>query len=188
MRQLKEFSIPAEKSYLDRVRDVFRFCCVTGLRYSDAFNLRRADIKEDYIEVTTQKTTDSLRIPLNTPASAILEKYKNVPFENGKALPVISNQKMNDYLRELCQLAGIDAPVRITTIRGNVRTDEIIPKYKLIGTHAARRTFVTTMLSKGISAEVVMKITGHSSYSAMKPYIEIVSSARANAMQVLNEI
>ena len=81
---------------LERVRDVFLFQCFTGLGYSDVFNLRRSDIKGDYMEVTTVKTSDSLIIELNDHSRAILEKYKDVEFENDKALPVITNQKMND--------------------------------------------------------------------------------------------
>lgn len=97
LTQLREYQIPSAKQYLERVRDVFLFCCFTGLRYSDVYNLRRSDIKADHIEITTVKTADSLTIELNKHSKAILEKYKDVHFENAKALPVISNQKMNDY-------------------------------------------------------------------------------------------
>ena len=90
------------------MRDVFFFQCFTGLSYSDVFNLRRRDIKGDHIEVTTVKTSDSLIIELNDHSKAILEKYKDVEFENDKALPVITNQKMNDYLKELAELAEIN--------------------------------------------------------------------------------
>ena len=77
-----------------------------GLRYSDVFNLRRCDVHEDHIDVTTVKTNDTLRIELNEESKGILERYANMTFENDKALPVISNQKMNDSLHELCRLAG----------------------------------------------------------------------------------
>ena len=114
-----------ETAYYDRVRDVFLFQCFTGLRYSDVFNLRRSDIKGDHIEVTTVKTSDSLIIELNNHSKAILDKYKDVAFEDDKVLPVITNQKMNDYLKELAELAGIDEPVRQTYYRGNERIDEV---------------------------------------------------------------
>lgn len=78
LTKLREFEIPPAKQSLDRVRDVFLFQCFTGLRYSDVYNLRRSDIKEDYIEVTTIKTSDSLVIELN---KVILEKYQDVVFE-----------------------------------------------------------------------------------------------------------
>ena len=142
LNKLREFEIPAAKQALDRVRDVFLFQCFTGLRYSDVFNLRRSDIKGDHIEVTTVKTSDSLIIELNNHSKAILDKYKDVAFEDDKVLPVITNQKMNDYLKELAELAGIDEPVRQTYYRGNERIDEVTPKYALLGTHAGRRTFI----------------------------------------------
>lgn len=125
LNRLREFKIPSNKQALERVRDVFLFQCFTGLRYSDVFNLRRSDIKGDHIEVTTVKTSDSLIIELNNHSKAILDKYKDVAFEDDKVLPVITNQKMNDYLKELAELAGIDEPVRQTYYRGNERIDEV---------------------------------------------------------------
>ena len=188
LNKLREFEIPAAKQALDRVRDVFLFQCFTGLRYSDVFNLRRSDIKGDHIEVTTVKTSDSLIIELNKHSKAILDKYKNVAFEDDKVLPVITNQKMNDYLKELAELAGIDEPVRQTYYRGNERIDEVTPKYALLGTHAGRRTFICNALALGIPPQVVMKWTGHSDYKAMKPYIDIADDIKANAMSKFNQL
>ena len=188
LNKLREFEIPAAKQALDRVRDVFLFQCFTGLRYSDVFNLRRSDIKGDHIEVTTVKTSDSLIIELNNHSKAILDKYKDVAFEDDKVLPVITNQKMNDYLKELAELAGIDEPVRQTYYRGNERIDEVTPKYVLLGTHAGRRTFICNALALGIPPQVVMKWTGHSDYKAMKPYIDIADDIKANAMSKFNQL
>ena len=188
LNKLREFEIPAAKQALDRVRDVFLFQCFTGLRYSDVFNLRRSDIKGDHIEVTTVKTSDSLIIELNKHSKAILDKYKDVAFEDDKVLPVITNQKMNDYLKELAELAGIDEPVRQTYYRGNERIDEVTPKYALLGTHAGRRTFICNALALGIPPQVVMKWTGHSDYKAMKPYIDIADDIKANAMSKFNQL
>ena len=188
LNKLREFEIPTTKQALDRVRDVFLFQCFTGLRYSDVFNLRRSDIKGDHIEVTTVKTSDSLIIELNNHSKAILDKYKDVAFEDDKVLPVITNQKMNDYLKELAELAGIDEPVRQTYYRGNERIDEVTPKYALLGTHAGRRTFICNALALGIPPQVVMKWTGHSDYKAMRPYIDIADDIKANAMSKFNQL
>ena len=188
LNKLREFEIPAAKQALDRVRDVFLFQCFTGLRYSDVFNLRRSDIKGDHIEVTTVKTSDSLIIELNNHSKAILDKYKDVAFEDDKVLPVITNQKMNDYLQELAELVGIDEPVRQTYYRGNERIDEVTPKYALLGTHAGRRTFICNALALGIPPQVVMKWTGHSDYKAMKPYIDIADDIKAYAMSKFNQL
>ena len=188
LNRLREFKIPSNKQALERVRDVFLFQCFTGLRYSDVFNLRRSDIKGDHIEVTTVKTSDSLIIELNKHSKEIIEKYKDVAFEDGKVLPVITNQKMNDYLKELAELAGINEPVRQTYYRGNERIDEVTPKYVLLGTHAGRRTFICNALALGIPPQVVMKWTGHSDYKAMKPYIDIADDIKANAMSKFNQL
>ena len=188
LNKLREFKIPPTKQALERVRDVFLFQCFTRLRYSDVFNLRRSDIKGDHIEVTTVKTSDSLIIELNDHSKAILDKYKDVEFENDKALPVITNQKMNDYLKELAELAEINEPVRQTYYKGNERIDEVTPKYALLGTHAGRRTFICNALALGIPPQVVMKWTGHSDYKAMKPYIDIADDIKANAMSKFNQL
>ena len=188
LNKLREFKLPPTKQALERVRDVFLFQCFTGLRYSDVFNLRRSDIKGDHIEVTTVKTSDSLIIELNDHSRAILEKYKDVEFENDKALPVITNQKMNDYLKELAELAEINEPVRQTYYKGNERIDEVTPKYALLGTHAGRRPFICNALALGIPPQVVMKWTGHSDYKAMKPYIDIADDIKANAMSKFNQL
>ena len=188
LNRLREFKIPSNKQALERVRDIFLFQCFTGLRYSDVFNLHRSDIKGDHIEVTTVKTSDSLIIELNNHSKAILDKYKDVAFENDKVLPVITNQKMNDYLKELAEMAGIDEPVRQTYYKGNERIDDVTPKYALLGTHAGRRTFICNVLALGIPPQVVMKWTGHSDYKAMKPYIDIADDIKANAMSKFNQL
>lgn len=76
LNKLKDYHIPHDKQYLERVRDVFLFCCFTSLRYSDVRNLKRSDIKPDHIEVTTVKTADSLIIELNDHSKAILENTR----------------------------------------------------------------------------------------------------------------
>ena len=188
LNQLRDFTIPETKKYLERVRDVFLFCCFTGLRHSDVYNLKRSDVKDNYIEITTIKTADNLIIELNNHSKTILDKYKNIAFENNKALPVISNQKMNDYLKELGELAEINEPVRVTYYKGNQRIDEVMPKYALLGTHAGRRTFICNALSLGIPPQVVMKWTGHNDYKAMKPYIDIADDIKVSAMDKFNQL
>lgn len=186
IKKLMEYEIPANKQHLDRVRDAFLFCCYSGLRHSDLYNLRRSDVHEDYISITTVKTAHSLRIELNDMTRAILDKYKDIPFKDDKALPVLTNQKMNDYIKVLCEMAGIDTPVRITYYKGNERFDTVYPKHQLIGTHAGRRTFICTALSLNIPPDVIMKWTGHRSYKSMMPYIAIADKTKAEAMARFN--
>jgi len=188
IRKLLAYEIPESKAYLQRVRDVFVFCCFTSLRHSDVYNLRRSDVKDDHIEITTKKTADTLSIDLNDVARGILDKYKDVPFPGNKALPVISNQKMNDYLKELCELAGFDEEIHITTYQGAERIDTVYPKYALIGTHQGRKSFICNALAAGIPVNVVMKWTGHSDYKAMKPYIDVADTIRAWEMNKMNNL
>lgn len=123
---------------------------------------------------------------MNDITKAILDKYKDIPFKDNKALPNYTNQAMNRDLKELCKLAEINDPIRITSYKGNVRIDEIHPKWELVGTHTGRRSFVVNALSLGIPPNVVMKWTGHSDYKAMKPYIDIVDSIKASSMTKFN--
>jgi integrase len=123
---------------------------------------------------------------LNKHNKAILDKNNDVAFEENKVLPIITNQKMNDYLKELAELAGIDGTVRQTCYRGNERIDEVTPKYALLGTHAGSRTFICNVLALGIPPQVVMKWTGHSDYRAMKPCIGVADNIKANAMSKFN--
>ncbi|MBR0499763.1 MAG: integrase catalytic domain-containing protein [Bacteroidales bacterium] len=180
--RVRDLELSESQAYLDPIRDVFLFCCFSGLRHSDVNNLRRSDVKGDHIEITTQKTADSLSIELNKVTKAILEKYKDTPFKDNKALPNYTNQAMNRDIKELCRLAGINEEIRVTTYKGNVRTDKIQPKWELVGTHTGRRTFIVNALSLGITPNIVMKWTGHSDYKAMKPYIDIVDSIKASSM------
>lgn len=142
--------------------------------------------KRRVYSVVTQKTVDGLRIELNNYSKAILDKYKNTPFLNDKALPVISNVKMNEYLKELRELAGINEPQRIIYFKGNERIEEVHSKYALLTTHCGRRTFIVNALFLGIPAEVVMRWTGHSNYKAMKPYRKIVDTLKEQEMTKFN--
>jgi len=173
---------------LAKTRDCFCFCAFTSLRYSDMAKLRRADITEEGISVTMKKTRDRVTIELNDRSRAILEKYKDLQSPQGLALPVISNQKMNGYLKTLCELCGINEPVTLDYFKAGKRLSEVFPKYQLIGTHAGRRTFIVFALSMGIDPAIVMKWTGHTDYQAMRPYIDIVGTAKAAAMDKFNHL
>ena len=187
LEQLETYEIPENKKYLERVRDVFLFCCYSSLRYSDVYNLKRSDIQNNKMLITTIKTHDDLAIELNKTTTALLKKYADCDFPDNKALPVITNQKMNDYLKELCELAGIDTPISEVFYKGGVRHEITTPKYALMSTHAGRRTFICKALSMNIPPEVVMKWTGHSDYKAMKPYIAVADKVKADAMKLFDK-
>ncbi len=169
-------------------RDIFCFCSFTSLRFSDAINLKRSDIYDNTITITTIKTADTISIELNKYAQAILAKYAGNSKLGEYALPHITNQRMNIYLKNLCELCGINQPVTMAFYKGSQRYDVTSPKYELIGTHAGRRTFICNALMLGIPAEIVMKWTGHSDYKAMKPYIDVTNAAKAVEMNKFNAL
>ena len=178
--------LPENIKALERVRDVFCFCCFTSLRYSDVENLKRTDIKGDELHITTIKTDDTLTIDLNDYSKAILLKYADEVYPNNKALPVISNQRMNDHLKQMGEVCGLDTPTTITYYKGSKRFDEVYPKYELIGTHCGRRTFICNALMLGIAPVTVMKWTGHSDYKSMQPYIDVADAEKKKAMSLFN--
>lgn len=188
IKLLKNYQFLPTQKALEQVRDVFLFCCFTGLRYSDVAKLKKTDVKDGYLNVITQKTVDGLRIELNKHSQAILNKYKNKTLLHGLALPVISNTKMNAHLKNLGQLVGLDEPTRIVFFQGNVRHEQVFPKWALLTTHCGRRTFVITALQLGIPSEVIMKWTGHNDFSAMKPYVKIVDELKEKAMTRFDDI
>jgi integrase len=182
---LYSFDFSARPS-LSAVRDVFCFCCFTGLRYSDVAKLLRCDIKGNTINIVTQKTVDGLIIELNKYSNEILQKYENIRLPNDAALPVISNVKMNEYLKEMGKIAELNVPQRIVYFKRNRRYEETLPKYALLTTHCGRRTFIVNALRLGIPSEVIMKWTGHNDFKAMKPYIKIVDKLKASEMEKFN--
>ena len=172
---------------LGKARDLFCFCAFTSLRYSDLVEVRRTDIQDGVMTITTQKTHDRLPIVLHKNAIAILDKYKDEVFPQGKALPYMANQHMNRCLKDLGEICGFTTPYTITCYRNGKRYDEVYPKYDLIGTHAGRKTFICFALSNGVAPDVVMKFTGHCDYKSMKPYIDITEGAKKDAIHKMEE-
>ena len=131
------------------VRDSFCFACFTGLRFSDISKLRHFHIKEDFVEIKTEKTKDNLKIPLNQYAKEILSKY--VGYYHDKPLPTgITNQKTNEYLKEIGQFAELDDQISLDKFSRSNKLHFEKKKWELLTTHTARRTFVTLALEKGI--------------------------------------
>ncbi|MCR5710301.1 MAG: phage integrase SAM-like domain-containing protein [Bacteroidales bacterium] len=186
IKRLCDFEIPPEYERLEKIRDVFVFCCYSSLRWSDVENLRRADLKESFMAVTTVKTADNIEIEYNNITTRILEKYKDCEFEGDRALPVLSNQKMNDGLKLLFRLAGFNEKVRTTYFKAGRRYDNYKEKWQLITTHAGRRSFICNALAKGIPVNVVMEWTGHSGYMSMKPYIAVAEEVKKREMTKFN--
>ena len=161
----KSFSIKR----LDQVKDVFLFSCFTGLSYIDVFNLRESNIRESFdgnqwIIGKRAKSNVSFNVPLLDVPKMILDKYKGT-LSNGELLPVISNQKMNAYLKEIADICQIN---------------------KVLTYHSARHTFATTVtLSKGVSIESVSKMLGHTNIKTTQIYARITDNKISNEMNIL---
>ena len=186
LKRLYTLDIPSDEpqyAQMSLTRDIFCFCSFTSLRFSDAVRLNASNIQGKLLIVTTQKTNDSLSIDLNPYAMEILDKYLPGAGKYGAIFPHIAMSTVNIHIKELGEMCGIDAPVTRVWFNGRERHEQVLPKWQCLSTHAARRTFICAALASGVNAETVMKWTGHSSYKAMKPYIDITDEDKARAMK-----
>jgi site-specific recombinase XerD len=159
---------------LAQVRDIFLFSCYTGLAFIDVFNLTPSHVAKGiddnlWIFTSRQKTDTPSRIPLLPPALAILENYKPHPkcINEGKLLPMLSNQKMNSYLKEIADLCGITKPLTF---------------------HIARHTFATTItLNNGVPIESVSKMLGHKSIRITQHYAKVLDKKVSEDMNLLHD-
>ncbi len=175
---LTEFELGAltvKKFQIERlslIKDIFLFSCYSGLAYADVKKLKRSEIGigidgEKWIFTSRQKTDDSSRIPLLPVALEIMKQYADHPqckYED-KVLPVLSNQKMNAYLKEIADTCGIA---------------------KNLTFHIARHTFATTVtLSYGVPIETVSKMLGHRNLKTTQHYAKILDRKISDDMTVL---
>lgn len=182
----KIYNFDFRSDHLNQVRDVFCFLCFSGLRFSDAKKLQKSDVYNGKIHVTTQKTSETIAIELNQYTTAILDKYKDFPTDY--ALPCISNQKTNEALKEIGQIAELNEPVRRVWYVGGERKEKIYKKYELLTTHCGRRSFVVNALYLGIPERVVRSWTGHADAKSLNPYVKIVDELKQKEMSKFNEM
>jgi site-specific recombinase XerD len=172
---LQELTAIMQKNFtvkrLEQVRDVFVFQCYTGLAYCDTFKLTHANIIKDdngvlWIKAKRIKTDTPINVPVLPIAAELIKKYKYATEDTGKLLPVLSNQKMNAYLKEIADLCNIE---------------------KRLSCHLARHTFATTVtLANGISLESVSKMLGHTNLVTTKIYARMLDSRVLSEMQMLS--
>ncbi|SHI90225.1 Site-specific recombinase XerD [Hymenobacter daecheongensis DSM 21074] len=160
---------------LAKVRDLFVLACTTGLRYSDFSTIHPNNIVNDQLVLRTVKTRDWLRVDLNQYSRAILECYPD-------GLPKLSQQKFNDYVKDLGQHCGIDKSTLVVRYQGSKRVEERVPKYTLLSSHTGRRTFVTQSLERGMGVEVVQKFTGHKDLKTVMRYAKVADEQKKSQM------
>jgi integrase len=158
---------------LSSARDLFVLQCWVGQRYEDMQELNNAIFKSikgeagkeiEVIEIEQLKTKEDIYIPILPIVREILEKYK---VEKGYKLPNISNKTMNLLVKELGEMAGIDEQI--------IYKSKKCKKYEKIGTHTARRSYVTNMLRRGINTEFIKRITGHKGNAAFERYNKLTN-------------
>jgi integrase len=168
------FNYNFKSDRLNKIKDVYCFGCFTGYRFSDIFDLKTSNIFENYIKKTLVKTKTIDHItPLTMYSKKIILKYKDTINE---PLPVISSQKFNDYIKECCEIAEIDTPTTITRYIGKRKVEKTVPKHKLITSHTARKTFITTSLVLGMSEVAVKKISNHKKDEHFRKYVNVAQS------------
>ncbi len=169
---------------LDRVRDLFLLGAYSGLRYSDFTRIKPQHIIREggveMIQLRTIKTDTEVVIPLMPELKNILEKYD---YHSPKA---ISNQKMNDYLKELCELAEINEEISLKKSKAGKQIDVNLKKWEAVSTHTARRSFATNFYEMGIPAINLMQITGHSTEKQFMGYINI--DKKQNAINIAQNL
>lgn len=165
----------------ERIRDLFIVACYTGLRFSDFSTLNSANITKEKIKVKTQKMNKYVEIPLHRYVKAVLRGYRK-EYENSLP-PAISNQKMNEYLKEIGKMVGINQQIEISYYKGIKRIKEYYPKYELITTHTARRSFATNLYLSGLSTLYIMAITGHTTEKAFLKYIKVTPEQHAQKLK-----
>lgn len=156
---------------LDNARALFLLGVYTGLRFSDVAALRPEHIHTDRLRLTTQKTRDTLTIPIRPEARPLLARITE-----GTIRP-LPNQVLNRHLKELAALAGLNTPTERTHYAGGKRHTHTAPKHEFITTHTARRTFVTLALEAGLRPELIMKITGHKDLKSFSRYVNVTEDS-----------
>lgn len=167
---------------LEKVRDLFVFGCATGMRYSNYSKVAKKDIQNGMIKVRDEKNNyKTLEIPLNDFSMYVLKKYDY-------HLPKISNQRFNDYIKEVFKTIGYTDSVKKTMKVGKDIIEQINPLYERISSHTARRSFITIMKNKKIPDKVIMSYTGHRSLEVFNKYYKPNNEDRKDFMQTVWKI
>jgi integrase len=168
-----DFKLP----HLERVRDVFVFACVTGLRFGELKLVRKENVIEDTLHLKEEKGAekDIRAIPLNDLAMFLLRKYN---FH----LPLITNQRQNEYIKDVFEAVGYTWDVEKSVTKGKEVIRETMAFYERVSTHTARRTFITMLKRDGKSDKLISKITGHRDLKTLNQYYQVDDEAKKDAV------
>lgn len=172
LQQLKDYDFSGSP-HLDRVRDLFLCLAWTCSRISDIEKINK--IQDGKIRYIQQKTGTKVVIPLHPVVVEILKKYDN-------NLPIISDQKLNDYIKTACKMAGIDSPHTVNRTIGGKTVSETAPKYSFVSSHTGRRSFCTNMYLRGLDTLNIMSASGHKTEKSFLTYIKVSPDQHAERM------
>ena len=147
----------------EKARDLFLIGVYSGQRFSDYSVFERADIQGEFIIKRSEKTENHSIIPLHDKLKKLLDKYD-------WRLPKISSQKFNVRMQSVCKDLGFDNEIKKTTYRGSQKTVELLPLWKMVASHTARRTYITLMAEKGMADHFIMAVTGIKDAKTLSKY------------------
>lgn len=160
-----------------RCRDLFLLSCYTGARYSDAVRMSLGMVNADgMLDFSQVKTGDSVLIPCSSRVMEILRR-------NGGRAPMMSQQKLNEGIKQVCRKAGINGMVRITKMRGRKPVTLYDEKWKFVTSHCGRRTCATLLYKSGVGLEEIRYVTGHKSVGMLETYLKMTKEDKAAALK-----
>ncbi|WBV54727.1 tyrosine-type recombinase/integrase [Chryseobacterium daecheongense] len=166
----------SDNKRLERVRDLFVFGCTTGMRFGNYSTISKSDLDGNFIRVIDLKSkSKNLAIPLNSISKSILEKYDY-------NLPSITNQKMNEYIKEVFKKLEFTDEIKKTMKYGDELVDQKAEFWTRISSHTARRSFITIMKNKRVPDKVIMSYTGHTSLEVFNAYYRPSEDDKINYM------
>lgn len=182
------YNFSSDQPKLQLARDMFIFACFTGLRYSDMKKLKKIEIYGGKIHTNIQKTGKHIVVDLNKFSQEICDKYMNANEFCETLFPRSSIVTYNVKLTEIFKRLNFNRPVLLEYYKGNQLVKTEVPKYQILTSHSARRTFVVECLQRNIPPIVIIRWTGHKDLKSLAPYIAIVDSQRKAEMDKFDNL
>ncbi|XMO87180.1 phage integrase SAM-like domain-containing protein [Algibacter sp. AS12] len=173
------FEFQPKSKALERVKDIFVFQCLTGLRYGELKLVNERTIVNNSLVIQEEKdvTKETREVPLFEISNYILKKYDY-------KLPLLSNQKQNEFIKDVFEAAKFTFDVEYSRTKNKMQETKVKPFNKRISTHTARRTFVTIMKKKGIADKTIMNMTGHRDLKTFNTYYKVDNIAKVDAVNL----
>lgn len=175
---LKIYKHKFDDEILNQIKDIFVFQCLTGMRFGELKTVSKRTVKNNCVLLKEEKDSSkpTREVPLTYISNEILLKYDY-------KLPILSNQKHNDYLKEILKKTGFTNEVEYTRTKGVEQKTFVKKFYERISTHTARRSFITIMRNEGIADKTIMSISGHKDFKTFNMYHQVNNVAKISAIR-----